>query len=54
MSFKDIFKKGFLTSYANTEITFRYAHLFPTRQGDMASKATPHKSGRKLHTKMLN
>ena len=25
MSFKDIFKKGFLTSYANTEITFRYA-----------------------------
>ena len=27
MSFKDIFKKGFLTSYANTEITFRYAVL---------------------------
>ena len=25
MSVKDIFKKGFLTSYANTEITFRYA-----------------------------
>ena len=25
MSFRDIFKKGFLTSYANTEITFRYA-----------------------------
>lgn len=25
MSFKDIFKKGFLTSYANREITFRYA-----------------------------
>ena len=27
MSFNDIFKKGFLTSYANTEITFRYAVL---------------------------
>jgi len=27
MSFRDIFKKGFLTSYANTEITFRYAVL---------------------------
>ncbi|MBR3274700.1 MAG: DUF4956 domain-containing protein, partial [Clostridia bacterium] len=27
MSFSDIFKKGFLTSYANTEITFRYAVL---------------------------
>ena len=27
MGFKDIFKKGFLTSYANTEITFRYAVL---------------------------
>ena len=27
MSFKDIFKKGFLTSYAKTEITFRYAVL---------------------------
>ena len=25
MTFADIFKKGFLTSYANTEITFRYA-----------------------------
>ena len=25
MSFRDIFRKGFLTSYANTEITFRYA-----------------------------
>ena len=25
MSFRDIFKKGFLTSYANTEVTFRYA-----------------------------
>ena len=25
MSFRDIFKKGFLTSYANNEITFRYA-----------------------------
>ena len=25
MSFQDIFKKGFLTSYANSEITFRYA-----------------------------
>lgn len=25
VSFNDIFKKGFLTSYANTEITFRYA-----------------------------
>ena len=27
MGFNDIFKKGFLTSYANTEITFRYAVL---------------------------
>ena len=27
MGFSDIFKKGFLTSYANTEITFRYAVL---------------------------
>lgn len=27
MSFRDIFKKGFLTSYANIEITFRYAVL---------------------------
>ena len=27
MGFKDIFKKGFLTSYANTEITIRYAVL---------------------------
>ena len=27
MSFRDIFKKGFLTSYANAEITFRYAVL---------------------------
>ncbi len=27
MSFSDIFKKGFLTSYANSEITFRYAVL---------------------------
>ncbi len=25
MSFRDIFKKGFLTSYANADITFRYA-----------------------------
>lgn len=25
MSFNDIFKKGFLSSYANTEITFQYA-----------------------------
>lgn len=25
MSFSDIFKKGFLSSYANTEITFRYS-----------------------------
>ena len=25
MSFNDIFKKGFLSSYANTEITFKYA-----------------------------
>lgn len=25
MSFRDIFKKGFLTSYANREITFKYA-----------------------------
>ena len=27
MGFNDIFKKGFLTSYANTEITFRYGVL---------------------------
>ena len=27
MGFNDIFKKGFLTSYANTELTFRYAVL---------------------------
>ena len=27
MSFRDIFKKGFLTSYANVDITFRYAVL---------------------------
>ena len=25
MSFRDVFKKGFLTSYANSEITFKYA-----------------------------
>ena len=27
MSIRDIFKRGFLTSYANTDITFRYAML---------------------------
>ena len=30
MSFREIFKKGFLASYANTEITFRYAVLAMT------------------------